>query len=291
MKKLVKEVAPIMARWGLIVSMIASVGACVSLRTVMADEGKGVDVNPRVEFQKFSNNKKQIWVVGYTNGSIEDAFRDLETTFANGGDAIVYEGSDYRKLDQVLAAVRAKYPEKVIGVNYLGATISYIETFELAKKHNCQIAWTDYSGIDLVKEAPEISLHDVDSTKPAGVFYVSGIHMKYLTLRDENKSIEKSARQAIGWMDGVTITGPGTGQATDPEKARRARAVIGDHPMGAASGVSPENVSTLVPYIDYMLVNTSIADANRRIIPERLKALRDAIIASEQTAQNKAQLK
>lgn len=242
-----------------------------------ADEGQGVDVNPRDIIKSFSKNSKQIWVVGYTNGTIEDALRDGEVTFANGGDAIVYEGSDYRKLSDVLAAARAKFPDRILGVNYLGATISYIETFELAKKHKLQIAWTDYSGIDQVTEAPDISLHDVDNSKPESVFYVSGIHMKYLTLKNPKKSIEKSARQAMGWMDGITITGPATGQATDPEKARRARAVIGDHPMGAASGVSPENVSTILPYIDYVLVNTSIAGKDRRIIPERLKALRDAM--------------
>jgi hypothetical protein len=244
---------------------------------VSADEGKGVDVNPREEFKKLSHRSKQIWVVGYTNGTIEDSIKDGEVTFSNGGDAIVYEGSDYRKLSQVLAAARARFPDKVIGVNYLGATISYIETFELAQKHKLQIAWTDYSGIDQIEEAPEISLHDVDARKPAGVFYVSGIHMKYLTLKNPNKSIEKSARQAMGWMDGITITGPGTGQATDPEKARRTRAVVGDHPMGAASGTSPENVGTLLPYIDYVLVNSSIAAPDRRIIPERLRELRKAM--------------
>lgn len=281
MKVAKKNLASVVSRWVLMVAMSITFGACVSPRTVMADEGTGVDVNPRVEIEKLSKNKKQIWVVGYTNGTVEDALRDLETTFENGGDAIVYEGGDYRKLDQVLTEVRKKYPTKVIGVNYLGAYVSYIETFELAKKHNCQIAWTDYSGVDLITEAPEMSLHDIDARKPAGVFYVSGIHMKYLTLRDPNKSIEKSARQAMGWMDGITITGPGTGQATNPEKARRTRAVIGDHPMGAASGVSPENVASLIPYIDYMLVNTSIADSNRRIVPEKLKALRDAITAAE----------
>jgi hypothetical protein len=265
-----------------LIQLLLTLVACATPQGVTANEGKGADVNPRVEFEKLSKRKKQIWVVGYTNGTIEDCIRDLDVTFANGGDAIVYEGSDYRKLDQVLAAVRKQYPDKLIGVNYLGATISYIETFELAKKHKLQIAWTDYSGIDLVTEAPEISLHNVDLTKPEGVFYVSGIHMKYLTLRDENKSIEKSARQAMGWMDGVTITGPGTGQATDPEKARRTRVVLGDHPMGAASGVSPENVETILPYIDYMLVNSSISSKDRRIIPERLKALRDAISAYEQ---------
>lgn len=281
MKKVISNLAPFFLRWGLIVSMIAVLSAWLGLGVAFANEGTGVDVNPRAELEKLSKNKKQIWVVGYTNGTVEDALRDLEITFANGGDAIVYEGGDFKKLDQVLTAVREKYPNKVIGVNYLGAYVSYIETFELAQKHKCQIAWTDYSGIDLITEAPEMSLHDIDARKPAGVFYVSGIHMKYLTLRDPKKSIEKSARQAMGWMDGITITGPGTGQATDPEKARRTRSVIGDHPMGAASGVSSENVGSLVPYIDYMLVNSSIADANRRIVPEKLKALREAITAAE----------
>jgi hypothetical protein len=251
-----------------------------SLATALAayaDEGTGVDVNPREEFKKISHRSKQIWVVGYTNGTVEDSIKDGEITFANGGDAIVYEGSDYKKLSQVLAAAREKFPNKSIGVNYLGATISYIETFALAKKHNLQIAWTDYSGIDQIAEGPEMSLHDIDNTKPPGVFYVSGIHMKYLTLRNPNKSIEKSARQAAGWMDGITITGPATGQSTDPEKARRARVVIGDHPMGAASGVSAENVSAILPFIDYVLVNTSIAGPDRRIIPEKLQALRRAM--------------
>jgi P pilus assembly chaperone PapD len=31
-----------------------------------ADEGQGVDVNPRDIIKSFSKNSKQIWVVGYT---------------------------------------------------------------------------------------------------------------------------------------------------------------------------------------------------------------------------------
>ena len=55
--------------------------------------------------------------------------------------------------------------------------------------------------------------------------------------------------------------------------------MIGDYPLGVASGVSAENVKTLLPYIDYALVNSSIADKNHRVIGEKVKALRAAMDA------------
>lgn len=229
--------------------------------------------------QKFGT-KKQMWVVGYVNSMLEDYFKDCEEAFNNGADAIVWETSDYKKLDEALAAIKAKYPNKTFGVNLLGPDeklMTYKETFELAKKHNLQIAWTDFSAVDLIKEAPETSLHAIDALKPADVFYVSGIHMKYSTPLDTNKTIERSAIQAMGWVDGIVITGPKTGVATNPTRAINARSVIGKHPMGAASGVSAENVKTLLPYIDFVLVNSSIADKAHRVIGTKVKELRLAM--------------
>ncbi len=228
------------------------------------------------KLKKISNSKKQLWVVGYANSTIENAIKDLEASLNNGADAIVFEGG-YEKLDETLTALRKIYPDKPIGVNCLCSSKSYVETFELAKKHKLQIAWTDFSGVDLIEGYDEFSLQEIDKLKPEGVFYVSGIHMKYSTLQDPTKTIEKSAQQAIGWMDGIVITGTATGVATDPERARRARAVIGDYPMGAASGVSAENVNTIIQNVDFMLVNTSISDLSHRILPEKVKALRQAI--------------
>lgn len=236
--------------------------------------------HPRKHFESLSKRKKQIWVVGYVNSTLEDSIRDLEISFENGADAIVYESKDYKKLDETLGEIRKRFPKHVIGVNFLGGDDNlhtFKETFALARKHNLQIAWTDFSGVDLIEEAPEVSLHTILSQKPDSIFYVSGVHMKYSTLLDQKKPIEKSALQAMGWVDGIVITGPKTGVATDPERARRVRNVIGQYPMGAASGVSPENVHTILEFIDYALVNTSISDKNHRILPERLKALRAAM--------------
>lgn len=250
---------------------------------------KAAEYQSRRDFftQKFGK-KKQLWVVGYVNGTLEDYFKDTEESFNNGADAIVWESGDYKKLDEALAAIKKKYPDKTFGVNFLGPDehlMTYKETFELAKKHNLQIAWTDFSGVDLIKEAPETSLHAIDALKPADVFYVSGIHMKYSTLIDADKTIERSALQAMGWVDGIVITGLKTGVATDPERAKKVRSVINNYPMGAASGVSADNVHTILPYIDFVLVNTSIADKNHRIIGAKVKSLRKAL--SENSKNNR----
>ncbi len=236
-------------------------------------------ITPKENFIKTFGSEKQIWVVGYANGTIDEAFIDLEESFNNGANAIVYESNDYKKLDLILAEVRKKYPDKIIGVNFLGtddSLMTYKETFALAKKHQLQIAWTDFSAVDLIREAPEASLHSIESLKPVKTFYVSGIHMKYSTLLDSKKPIEKSALQAMGWVDGIIITGPKTGVATDHIKAQRTRRVIGDYPLGAASGVDENNIKQLSPYIDFVLVNTSISDKNHRIIGAKVKALRNS---------------
>ena len=186
-------------------------------------------------------------------------------------------GKDPETLERALAHARSRYPNAILGANYLGGEpdpYGFINGFRLVKEYDLQIVWTDFSGVDLVKELPEISLQTIEKQRPEKAFYCSGIHMKYGTLLELNKPIEKSALEAIGWVDGLIVTGAKTGVATDPEKARRARSVIGDYPLGAASGVSVENVEWILPYIDYCLVNTSISDSNHRILKDKVRELR-----------------
>lgn len=263
--------------------LLGVLGALPTTSFALADQPKvrpAVYVHPREKFEKISDNKKQMWVVGYVNSTVEDSIKDLEESFNNGADAIVYEGSDLAKLESTIAQIRKLYPNRAIGVNFLGAgkvTDAYIETFRIAKKLKLQIAWTDFSGVDQIKEAPDVNLHVMEAARSHDFFYCSGIHMKYSTLVNPEKTIEQSALQAMGWIDGIVITGPKTGVPTDPDRAKRARSVIGNYPMGAASGTSAENIHTILPYIDYVLVNSSISDANHRIIGAKVKLLREAL--------------
>ncbi len=240
-------------------------------------------LSPREKLKKFSQNAHQLWPVIYVDPTnlIENLERDIEAAFEGGADAVVIElGKNPATLARAVEHARAKYPHAVLGVNYLGSAgdedpYGFINGFQLVKDHDLQIVWTDFSGVDLIQELPEISQQTIEKQRPLEAFYCSGIHMKYGTLLDPNKPIEKSALQALGWVDGLIVTGTQTGIPTDPEKARRARAVIGDYPLGAASGVTAQNVQYLLPYIDYCLVNTSISDPNHRLIKAKVKELRE----------------
>ena len=83
----------------------------------------------------------------------------------------------------------------------------------------------------------------------------------------------------MGWVDGVIVTGPKTGIPCDPETARRARLAIGPgYPLGVASGVTPENVGQILPWVDFYLVASSLQDpVTKRIVLSKVQSLRLAM--------------
>lgn len=256
-------------------------------------------LHPNAKLQKISLRKKQLWVVAYVNQHgqtgelapphpipqqklIEQAYADIEASQAGGADAVVLinEWCSLAELEATVAACRSRYPQAALGVNYLGdlsEPYGYRESFRLAQKYRLQIVWTDFSGVDLIHERQPVDLQEIQRLRPPDVFYGSGVHMKYSTLRQPDKPIEASALQAMGWVDGVIVTGLKTGAACDPENAWRARAAIGPYPLGVASGVAPENAHTIREAIDFFLVGSSLQDAEKRIVTTRVRALRDAL--------------
>lgn len=236
--------------------------------------------DPWSKLRAISKREKQLWPVIYVDRAnlTENIERDISASFEGGADAVVLElGKDPAPLAKALEHALKKFPKTKIGVNYLGGDedpYGYLTGFKLAKEMSLDIVWTDFCGVDKIKELSEISLHEIEAHRFPGAFYCSGIHMKYGTMLDPNKSIEQSALQAMGWVDGIIVTGPKTGVAADPDRAHRAREVIGTYPMGTASGISAENFHHIADYVDFCLVNTSISDENHRIILKKVRELR-----------------
>lgn len=254
-------------------------------------------VHPSQLLAGISPRKRQLWVCSYVGQPVPDGkpidgtFADCEAAIAGGADAVVLvnefmlEGvkrtqfSSWEELEATIKAVRARFPDLKLGVNWLGDDADpygYRGGFRLAREHGLSFVWTDVSGIDLIKEAPPESLHDIAAARPPGVFYASGIHMKYTHLLDPDKTIEESALQAMGWLDGVIVTGPKTGVSSDPELVKRARVVLGTYPLGVASGVTAENVGAIRDYVDFYIVHTGIQEKHR-IVTAKVKALREAL--------------
>jgi hypothetical protein len=132
--------------------------------------------DPWGKLQAISNRKHQLWPVIYLDRGnlIPTLERDVEAAFEGGADAVVLEiGKDYGPLDKALAHMKVKYPRAKVGCDYLGGEkdpYGYITTFKLAKEYELDIAWTDFAGVDLIKELPEVSLHAIEAARPTKAF-------------------------------------------------------------------------------------------------------------------------
>lgn len=245
--------------------------------------------NPQQKLARICSRKKKLWVVSYVNQTgqsplSDEAISDVDASLEGGADAVILinEWSNLTELENTLAHVRRRFPMVPLGVNFLGDehdSYGYIHSFRLAKEYNLAVVWTDFSGVDLIQEKPPVNLHDIEQARASapGTFYCSGVHMKYSTLLDASKTIEQSALQAMGWVDGVIVTGPKTGVSCDPRVVARARGVLGNYPLGVASGVSAENVGEIGQHLDFFLVASSLQNDAKRIVGKKVHALRLAL--------------
>ncbi len=217
-----------------------------------------------------------------TQTLVQETLADAEAAFAGGADAAVLidEWASRAELEACVAAVRERHPDRLLGVNFLGSPeepYGYQGAFEIAERYGLQWVWTDFSGVDLIEEREEVSLHTIEAARLrhfAQGFYVSGVHMKYSTLKDPAKTIEQSALQAMGFVDGVVVTGLKTGAPTDPEAVRRVKRVVGDYPVGVASGTSPENVGALLGAgAEFFLVASAFQNAEKRVERDKVRAM------------------
>jgi membrane complex biogenesis BtpA family protein len=90
--------------------------------------------------------------------------------------------------------------------------------------------------------------------------------------------LEQVARDAAerGLADALVVSGPATGQPTDPGDVKRVRAVVSDRPLLVGSGVTPDTVGPLLALADGVIVGTWLKRDGRTanpVDPDRVRAL------------------
>jgi uncharacterized protein len=109
-----------------------------------------------------------------------------------------------------------------------------------------------------------------------GVLF-GGVAFKYQPHVSEAE-LPSAARRATKYVDVVTTSGEGTGQAPDVEKIRIMKEAIGEFPLAIASGITHENVHHYLPYADAFLVSTGISKSFTELDPVLVRKLRKAIV-------------
>ncbi|MBI5495417.1 MAG: hypothetical protein HY904_10365 [Deltaproteobacteria bacterium] len=265
----------------------------------------------RAKLARLSSHRAQLWVVVHVRAHktlradgtvdeprlIETAVRNARAVVEGGGDMVILINSrcEMPLYERVLAAVRAAFPQFPLGISALSyGPQNLTEGFRLAEGFHADLVWTEVvpgQGFEWEDDdgsykpgavtPVELALGTQARVRPAAL-HVSGVHMKY-TRPTDGRSFDTALRDALGTVDGINITGAATGVLADVERVRRARELAGAWPMGLASGVSTENIASVLPYIDYAIVGTSLKEPGDPLLTsaERVRALRAAMNARD----------
>lgn len=90
------------------------------------------------------------------------------------------------------------------------------------------------------------------------------VHVKHATPLG-SESLEDAARDTVerGLADGLIVSGCGTGQATDPDVARRVHEACPQAPVFIGSGASVKNVNAFLPHVRGVIVGSSLKRRGR----------------------------
>jgi len=166
-----------------------------------------------------------------------------------------------KELADIFTQMRINYPNFWIGLNSL-SKFPFTILEDLAQ-HDMKPdgVWVDNAGVDetrVVQAYPEFLLEEFERVGFDGLYF-GGVAFKY---QQPVTDLEKATQLAMKYMDVVTSSGAATGVAADIEKVIAMRAALGKNkPLALASGITPENVSKYLPYVNCFLVATGISSS------------------------------
>jgi hypothetical protein len=158
-----------------------------------------------------------------------------------------------------------------VGVNLLGTQVT--NTVEDVSCGAIEMLWSDYTPVD--SEHQMFEAKRKEQTFPF-IFY-GGIAFKY---QPQPRDLFAAAYQARDTVDILTTSGVGTGFAPDLAKLETLAEGFGMK-IAVASGVTPENAVSMLPFVDHFLVATGISKNFHTIDEDKCKALVNAIRSAE----------
>jgi predicted TIM-barrel enzyme len=175
----------------------------------------------------------------------------------------------HKELLSIHRAVVAEHGDWWVGVNCLD--LSPLEVFGCIDEAVAGV-WVDDAMIDERAEIQPDAEHVLQIREETGWpgLYFGGVAFKY---QRHVEDLVQAATIAAQYMDVVTTSGPGTGEAAAPEKIGIMKQALGDRPLAIASGITPENVGGYLASADCFLVATGISESFEELDPHRVEAL------------------
>eukprot|EP01084_Bolivina_argentea_P155787 271478_1 len=210
---------------------------------------------------------------------------------------VINHGFRPNLLVPIICKIKEKYGGKLwLGANFLGCIG---DEFDFMKKNNLLNVldglWIDDGGIyygkdkNIMDKGGVIRLKKYKKYKWNGLYF-GGIDFKYKKQINKNEYdnvsmyIEKckNLSQFVslgGYMDCICTTGKGTGKAADLDKMKAFKdgCCKNGSKLSIASGVTPENVKSYLPFVDAILVATGISQDFYNFSDLKMKQMRSVI--------------
>ncbi|MEM8862218.1 MAG: BtpA/SgcQ family protein [Chloroflexota bacterium] len=224
--------------------------------------------------------KKLLPVIHVLNA--EQAVANADIAFESGCDGVFLINHEdehgVRKLNfeallSIHAVVRQHFPHKFMGVNCLD--LEAAEVFQYLNE-GVSAVWVDNAEIDEHSEN-QIEADKILRAKHEARWngmYFGGVAFKYQRNVD---NLEAAAKIASNYVDVITTSGPATGQAASISKIRQIKQTINEIPLAIASGITAENVTNFLPWVDYFLVATGISQTFYHLDQQKITELAQII--------------
>jgi hypothetical protein len=164
--------------------------------------------------------------------STDQALRNVRIARESGGDGVflINHGISAERLLEIFASVHAVHADWWIGLNCLD--LQPADAFRAVPPEVGGI-WADNAGINEHTEEQPAAEEVVSGRRHSGWqgLYFGGVAFKY---QRHVEHLAAAARIATRYMDVVTTSGPGTGQAAHRDKIATMKQAICDFPLAIA---------------------------------------------------------
>ncbi|HDR9103689.1 hypothetical protein [Paraburkholderia sp. A3RO-2L] len=213
---------------------------------------------------------KVIPVIHYENAA--QALRNAERAFDAGceGVFLIHMDGENEVLAPSALAIKARWPERLVGINYLGEDPAKAVLANVA--NGLDMTWTD---AQLTHSSAEpwtyAQMVQTALAKTPRHLLFAGVAFKH---QRPEPHPELAARMADKFGFVPTTSGAATGVAAGVEKIARLRTALGEAPLAIASGITPENVHEYAPYLSHILVASGVSESFHEFDYEKLCLLR-----------------
>ncbi len=207
----------------------------------------------------------------------KQALRNAGIAFGPGGaDGIflINHSIDVPQLFEIYKKVRRAFPDRWIGLNYLGLGHN-VHAFNYVD-NGVDGFWFDGAGLqERLAQLPTLArvlYHARKRRHRQKCLLFFGVAFKGQR-QPADPSLE--AMQVAPYVDAVVTSGPETGSRPSLEKIQSIRPGTG-FPLLIASGMTPESVTPYLPYCDGFMVATGISSSFTELDPVRVHAFHQA---------------